>query len=98
MVDEFLGLAYWQEQDLPVVVFRLFNTVGPRQKGRYGMVIPRLVQQALYGEPLTIFGNGMQRRCFCDVRGGVWALMSLATHPQAAGQVFHIGGCVETNV
>src|SRR5262249_32293068 len=60
MVDEFLGLAYWQEYALPVVIFRLFNTVGPRQTGRYGMVIPRLVQQALCGEPLTIFGDGMQ--------------------------------------
>ena len=98
MVDEFLGLAYWQEHALPVVVFRLFNTVGPRQKGRYGMVIPRLVQQALYGEPLTVFGNGMQRRCFCDVRDVVRALMSLATHPQAVGQVFNIGGCVETTI
>src|SRR6266566_1373144 len=98
MVDEFLGLAYWQEHALPVVVFRLFNTVGPRQKGRYGMVIPRLVQQALYGEPLTVFGNGMQRRCFCDVRDVVRALMSLANHPQAVGQVFNIGGCVETTI
>ncbi|HYU74518.1 MAG TPA: NAD-dependent epimerase/dehydratase family protein [Ktedonobacteraceae bacterium] len=98
MVDEFLGLAYWQEYALPVVVFRLFNTVGPRQTGRYGMVIPRLVQQALYGEPLTIFGDGMQRRCFCDVRDVVQALMSLATHPQAVGQVFNIGGCVETTI
>ena len=62
------------------------------------MVIPRLVQQALYGEPLTVFGNGMQRRCFCDVRDVVRALMSLATHPQAVGQVFNIGGCVETTI
>lgn len=98
MVDEFLGLAYWQENALPVVIFRLFNTVGPRQTGRYGMVIPRLIQQAMYGEPLTIFGDGMQRRCFCDVRDVVRALMGLATHPQAIGQVFNIGGCVETTI
>src|SRR5256884_9243289 len=98
MVDEFLGLAYWQEQDLPVVVFRLFNTVGPRQKGRYGMVIPRLVQQALYGEPLTVFGNGMQRRGFFDVRGGVRGLVGLATPPPAVGEGFTIWGWAGTDI
>src|SRR6266480_4159540 len=98
LVDEFLAFAYHKEKGVPVTVVRLFNTVGPRQTGRYGMVIPRLVQQAVYGEPLTIFGDGMQRRCFCDVRDVVQALMSLATHPQAVGQVFNIGGCVETTI
>jgi UDP-glucose 4-epimerase len=92
MVDEFLSLAYWRERGLPVTIFRLFNTVGPRQTGRYGMVIPRLVRQALRTEPLTVFGDGNQQRCFCDVRDAVQAILGLAAHPQAIGQVFNIGG------
>lgn len=98
MVDEFLGLAYHQEYQLPVMIVRLFNTVGPRQTGRYGMVIPRLVEQALTGKSLTVFGDGTQRRCFCDVRDVVRALCALAVHPQAAGQVFNIGGTEEISI
>ncbi len=98
MVDEFLGLAYFREYGLPVVVLRLFNTVGPRQTGRYGMVIPRFVRQALRGEPLTVFGDGTQRRCFCDVRDAVRALIGLAEHPQAVGQVFNVGGTDEISI
>lgn len=92
MVDEFLGLAYWQQYGLEVVLFRLFNTVGPRQTGRYGMVIPRFVRQALAGEPITVYGDGTQQRCFCDARDAVKAIASLAFHPKAPGQVFNIGG------
>lgn len=98
MVDEFLGLAYYREYRLPVTVVRLFNTVGPRQTGRYGMVIPRLVGQALHGEPLTVFGDGAQQRCFCDVRDAVRAIEDLASHPDAAGQVFNVGGTNEITI
>jgi UDP-glucose 4-epimerase len=98
MVDEFLGMAYWREYDLPVILFRLFNTVGPRQTGRYGMVIPRLLQQALSNEPLTVFGDGTQQRCFCDVQDVVKAILNLACHPQAVGQVFNIGGVEEITI
>ena len=98
MVDEFLGLAYYREYGLPIVVLRLFNTVGPRQTGRYGMVIPRLVRQALQGEPLTVFGDGTQQRCFCDVHDAVRAVEDLAKHPDATGQVFNIGGTEEISI
>ena len=90
-IDEFLGLAYHKEKRLPVVVVRLFNTVGPRQTGRYGMVIPNFVKQALLGHPLTVFGDGSQTRCFTYVGDVVGALIALATHPDAVGQVFNIG-------
>ncbi|HEX7975893.1 MAG TPA: NAD-dependent epimerase/dehydratase family protein, partial [Anaerolineales bacterium] len=90
MVDEFLGLAYHREKGLPVVVFRLFNTVGPRQTGRYGMVIPRFVQQALRGDPLTVYGDGEQSRCFLHVHDAVEAILALADCSQAVGQVFNI--------
>ncbi|HET9317346.1 MAG TPA: GDP-mannose 4,6-dehydratase [Vicinamibacteria bacterium] len=90
-IDEFLGLAYYKEKRLPVVVARLFNTVGPRQTGRYGMVIPNFVKQALLGHPLTVFGDGSQTRCFTYVGDVVGALMELARHPDAVGQVFNIG-------
>jgi UDP-glucose 4-epimerase len=90
-IDEFLALAYWKEKQLPVVVFRLFNTVGPRQTGRYGMVIPNFVKQALLGHPLTVFGDGSQSRCFTYISDVVGALIQLAEHPQAVGQVFNIG-------
>ncbi len=90
-IDEFLGLAYHKEKRLPVVVVRLFNTVGPRQTGRYGMVIPNFVKQALLGHPLTVFGDGSQTRCFTYVGDVVGALVALATHPDAVGQVFNIG-------
>jgi nucleoside-diphosphate-sugar epimerase len=98
MVDEFLGLAYFREYELPVVVLRLFNTVGPRQTGRYGMVIPRLVGQALRGEPLTVFGDGSQRRCFCDVHDAVRAMVDLSKHPDAGGKVFNVGGTEEISI
>jgi len=98
MIDEFLGLAYHHEHGLDVVPFRLFNTAGPRQTGRYGMVIPRFVGQALRGEPITIFGDGTQRRCFCDVNDVVRAIVGLAEHPDAAGRVFNIGGHEEVTI
>ena len=92
MVDEFLGLAYGREYGLPVVIFRLFNTVGPRQTGRYGMVIPRFVDQALHDHPLTVYGDGTQSRCFCDVSDAVRAIVGLAEHPDSPGRVFNVGG------
>jgi UDP-glucose 4-epimerase len=98
MVDEFLGLAYYHEHGLPVVCFRLFNTAGPRQTGRYGMVVPRFVGQALRNEPITIFGDGRQRRCFCDVRDAVCAIVGLAEHPEAPGRTFNIGGAEEVTI
>jgi UDP-glucose 4-epimerase len=90
-IDEFLALAYHKEKRLPVVVFRLFNTVGPRQTGRYGMVIPNFVKQALLGHPLTVFGDGNQSRCFTYVTDVVRVLLTLADTPEAVGQVFNIG-------
>jgi UDP-glucose 4-epimerase len=94
-IDEFLALAYWKEKQLPVVVFRLFNTVGPRQTGRYGMVVPNFVKQALLGHPLTVFGDGTQSRCFTYISDVVEALLGLAEHPQAVGEVFNIGNGTE---
>jgi UDP-glucose 4-epimerase len=90
-IDEFLALAYHKEKHLPVVIVRLFNTVGPRQTGRYGMVIPNFVKQALLGHPLTVYGDGEQSRCFTYVTDVVGALMKLADHEGAVGQVFNIG-------
>lgn len=98
MVDEFLALAYHQKYDLPVVVVRLFNTVGPRQTGRYGMVIPRFVQQALAGKPITVYGDGSQSRCFCDVSDTVRALEALLLTEQAVGQVFNVGSTEEVTI
>jgi UDP-glucose 4-epimerase len=98
MVDEFLGLAYHREYGLDVVIFRLFNTVGPRQSGRYGMVIPRFVRQALGNEAITVFGDGEQSRCFCDVQDVVRAIFGLSTHPGASGRVFNIGGTHEITI
>ena len=98
MIDEFLALAYHREYGSPVVVFRLFNTVGPRQTGQYGMVVPRLMRQALRGEPLTVFGDGKQQRCFCDVRDVVQAIVGLAHHPEALGRVFNIGSEEEISI
>jgi UDP-glucose 4-epimerase len=97
-IDEFLGLAYYRQFGLPVVVMRFFNTVGPRQTGRYGMVLPRFVRQALAGEPITIFGDGEQSRCFSDVADIVDATAKLAMHPQAVGQVFNIGSAEEVTI
>jgi len=90
-IDEFLALAYHKEKRLPVVVVRLFNTVGPRQTGRYGMVIPNFVKQALLGHPITVFGDGTQTRCFTDVRDVVGQLTALAEAPSAVGEVFNVG-------
>jgi len=98
MLDEFLALAYWREQDLPTVVFRLFNTVGPRQSGRYGMVIPRFVGQALRGDSITVYGDGDQTRSFCDVADVVKAVMGLAEHAGAVGQVFNVGNTREISI
>jgi UDP-glucose 4-epimerase len=94
-IDEFLAIAYWHEKRLPVIIVRLFNTVGPRQTGRYGMVIPNFVQQALNGEPITVFGDGTQSRAFGYVGDVVRALADLARHPQAVGEVFNIGNTNE---
>jgi UDP-glucose 4-epimerase len=90
-LDEFLALAYWREEKLPVVIARLFNTVGPRQTGRYGMVIPTFVGQGLRGEPITVYGDGSQSRCFCYVEDVVKALVRLADHPRAVGEIFNVG-------
>lgn len=98
MVDEFLTLAYHREYGLPAVVFRLFNTVGPRQSGQYGMVVPRFVQQALAGQPLTVYGDGTQSRCFCNVLDAARAIAGLAYAPQAVGQVFNIGSTEEITI
>jgi nucleoside-diphosphate-sugar epimerase len=97
-IDEFLALAYHRERKLPVIVVRLFNTVGPRQTGRYGMVIPTFVRQALTGEPLTVFGDGTQTRSFTYVGDVVGGLVKLVTEPRAIGQVFNIGGDEELSM
>lgn len=97
-IDEFLALAYWKERKVPTVVVRLFNTVGPRQTGRYGMVIPSFVQQALKGQDITVYGDGSQRRCFAHVADVVEALIGLAAHPDAVGQVFNIGSQEEVSI
>jgi nucleoside-diphosphate-sugar epimerase len=97
-VDEFLALAYHNARGLPVIIARMFNTTGPRQTGRYGMVLPRFVDQALRGEPITVFGSGNQSRCFADVSDVVRALLLLVEHPQAVGQVFNIGNPEEITI
>jgi UDP-glucose 4-epimerase len=97
-IDEFLAIAYWKEQGLPTIIARLFNTVGPRQTGRYGMVVPRLVGQALAGEALTVYGTGHQQRCFCHVHDVVDALIALMDTPDARGEVFNIGSQEETTI
>jgi UDP-glucose 4-epimerase len=97
-IDEFLALAYWTEKRLPVVIVRLFNTVGPRQTGRYGMVLPRFVEQALAGEPLTVFGDGKQTRCFVHVSDVVGALANLLDCPRAVGEIFNVGSDHEISI
>jgi len=97
-VDEFLGLAYAHQYGLPVIIMRFFNTIGPRQTGRYGMVVPRLIQQALLGEPLQVYGNGRQTRCFTDVLDVVEAVAKLSQHPEAVGQIFNIGSAEEVSI
>ena len=98
LMDEFLALAYAREQSLPVVIARLFNTVGPRQTGRYGMVLPRLITAALRGEPLRVYGDGLQTRCFCFVKDTVEALVRLQNCSAARGQVFNIGSTEEISI
>ena len=97
-VDEFLGLAYHQQYGLPVVILRFFNTVGTRQTGRYGMVVPRFVRQALRGQPLTVYGDGKQSRCFADVADVTAAVVKLMDHPSATGQIFNIGTTEEITI
>lgn len=97
-IDEFLAMAYWRERGLPTVVVRLFNTVGPRQTGCYGMVVPRLVAQALAGEPLTVYGGGHQTRCFCHVSDVVQALFGLMSDERAYGNVFNVGNTSEISI
>lgn len=98
IIDEFLALAYYKERKLPVIIIRLFNTVGPRQTGRYGMVVPRFVQQALQGEPITVYGDGKQTRTFTHVKDAIGAILKLAEHPGAIGEIFNIGGNEETSI
>ena len=97
-VDEFLGLAYQREKGVPVVVLRFFNTVGPRQTGRYGMVIPRFVRWALAGEPIQVYGDGEQSRCFCNVKDTVRAVIGLMDAPAAVGEIYNIGTHQEVTI
>jgi UDP-glucose 4-epimerase len=97
-IDEFLAVAYWKEKKLPTVVARLFNTVGPRQTGQYGMVVPNFVRQALAGHPITVFGDGKQSRCFCHVSDVVRALIGLMEKPEAYGNVFNVGSSEEVTI
>lgn len=97
-LDEFLALSYWKEKKQPVVIGRLFNTVGPRQTGRYGMVLPNFVNQALGGAPITVFGTGQQSRCFCDVSDSVEAMLRLISTDQAVGEVVNIGTDQEISI
>jgi len=97
-IDEFLALAYWKERRLPTVIGRLFNTAGPRQTGRYGMVIPNLVRQALANQPMTVYGDGTQSRCFCHVEDVVRAIADLMTREDLYGQVFNIGAREEITI
>jgi UDP-glucose 4-epimerase len=98
LIDEFLALAYWKERKLPIVIVRLFNTVGPRQTGQYGMVIPTFVRQALAGQPITVFGDGAQSRSFTYVGDVVRAVVALLSEPRAVGQVFNIGNGHEISI
>ena len=98
MIDEFLALAYWKERKLPVIIVRLFNTVGPRQTGQYGMVIPTFVRQALAGTPITVFGDGTQSRSFTYVGDVVAGMVALIDEPKAVGQVFNIGNGAEISM
>jgi len=97
-VDEFLALAYFREKKLPVIIVRLFNTVGPRQTGQYGMVIPKFVKAALLSHPIVIYGTGKQSRCFADVADIVWGLKTLMNEPKAIGQIFNLGNTEEITI
>ena len=98
LIDEFLALAYWKEKKLPIVIVRLFNTVGPRQTGQYGMVLPTFVRQALAGQPITVFGDGTQSRSFTYVGDVVRAMVALIDEPRAIGHVFNIGNGFEITI
>ncbi len=95
---EYMAMAYFRQYGVEVSIARLFNVIGPRQSGRYGMVVPRFVRQALRGEPLTVFGDGSQRRCFCDVRDAIRALIGMAESPAAAGGIYNVGGTEEISI
>jgi UDP-glucose 4-epimerase len=97
-LDEFLGLSYWKEKKVPVIVARFFNTVGPRQTGRYGMVLPNFVSQALAGAPITVFGTGKQSRCFCHVHDAVEAVIRLVDSGKAVGEVVNVGSDQEITI
>ncbi|MGC1415966.1 MAG: GDP-mannose 4,6-dehydratase [Candidatus Acidiferrum sp.] len=97
-LDEFLALSYWKEKKLPVIVVRLFNTVGPRQTGRYGMVLPNFVKQALDNEPISVYGSGKQSRCFCDVRDTVEGLIRLMDTERSIGEVVNVGNTHEITI
>ena len=97
-IDEFLAIAYWKERKVPTVIARLFNTVGPRQTGRYGMVMPNFVTQALTGADITVFGDGSQTRCFTNVNDAVTAMIGIAAHPEANGEVYNVGGNHEITI
>jgi len=97
-IDEFLAVAYWKEKKVPTVVARLFNVVGPRQTGRYGMVIPSLIKQALAGLDMTVYGDGTQTRCFTYITDAVEALIALAEHPETNGEVYNIGSVEEVSI
>ena len=97
-IDEILAYTYWREKGLEAVIIRLFNTVGPRQTGSYGMVLPRFVGQALRNQPITIFGDGTQTRCFCHVSDVVGGLVALSEHPEGFGKVFNLGGVEEISI
>lgn len=98
LMDEFLALSYAKERALPVTIVRLFNTVGPRQTGRYGMVLPRFIEAALRGVPLRVYGDGLQTRCFCHVADTVEALVRLQNCPAARGEVFNVGSTEEISI
>jgi len=97
-LDEFLALAHHRKSGLPVVIVRLFNTIGPRQTGQYGMVVPRFITQALQNQPITIYGNGSQTRCFCHVNDVIWAIMQMLDTPEAYGEIFNIGSDTEVSI
>jgi UDP-glucose 4-epimerase len=97
-IDEFLALAYFKEKNLPIIIVRLFNTIGPRQTGQYGMVVPRFIAQALNNEPITVYGDGSQTRCFCYVTDVIQAFTKLMSHPDSVGQIFNIGSTEEITI
>jgi len=97
-IDEFLSLAYFKEKKLPIVIVRLFNTIGPRQSSQYGMVVPRFIKAAIHNQPIHVYGDGSQSRCFCYVIEVVDALITLANHPEALGQIFNVGSNEEITI